>query len=205
MLLNFISNKTSTSKFNNIKVTTAAVRERRVLLERRSAYGGTEEDVVTDPSAEWSRMHLCVRILWVAVINPGLICQFTHLAASLQDRLTCLLHLSRLSDSTQGHKLPSEVQTIFSSISLSSKDSPYIDTSLNEPGMRRTICTIRDGCWPSSAHSFLIPSPAGLLNVFYCLMTLGVRSTTTDHCPQSTGKYSTSLIAYYDSSSSISA
>jgi hypothetical protein len=88
--------------------------------------------VVTDPSAELSRMHLCVRILWVAVINPGLIYQFTHLAASLQDRLNCLLHSSHLSDSTQGNKLPPEFQTIINSISLNSKDSPYINTSLNE-------------------------------------------------------------------------
>jgi hypothetical protein len=71
-------------------------------------------------------MHLCVRILWVAVINPGLIYQFTHLVASLQDRLNCLLHLSHLSESIQGNKLPFELQIIINSIGVNSKDSPYI-------------------------------------------------------------------------------
>jgi hypothetical protein len=64
----------------------AVEKRKRVICERRSGNGKTD-DVVTDPSAEWSRMHLCVRVLWVALINPGLICQFVHLTASEQDRL----------------------------------------------------------------------------------------------------------------------
>jgi hypothetical protein len=40
--------------------------------------------MVTDPSSQHSRAFVCT-YLWVAVINPGSIRQFTHLAASLQD------------------------------------------------------------------------------------------------------------------------
>jgi hypothetical protein len=35
------------------------------------------------------------------------------------------------------------------------------------------------GCWPSPAQLFLVLSPAGLMTIFYCLMTLGVMQLFT--------------------------
>jgi hypothetical protein len=65
------------------------------------------------------------------------------------------------------------------SISLNSKDSPCINIMLNEPGVSRTACNGRVGCWGSPAQPLLVPSPAGLVALFYCLTTLEVAQLLT--------------------------
>jgi hypothetical protein len=58
------------------------------------------------------------------------------------------------------------------------------------------------GCWPSPAHSFSDPSPAGLMTIFYCLR-LENSPTWRKYSPSlySSGTYRTenisSIIAYY--------
>jgi hypothetical protein len=41
------------------------------------------------------------------------------------------------------------------------------------------VCLV-NCCWPSTAESFVVPSPAGLMIIFYCLTALGVVKLDSD-------------------------
>jgi hypothetical protein len=50
------------------------------------------------------------------------------------------------------------------------------DVEQNKRFWEELICLLYlvNCCWPSPSQSFLVPSPAGLMTIFYCLRPLGV-------------------------------
>jgi hypothetical protein len=69
---------------------------------------------------------------------------------------------------THNMKAPCFFKTLVTTYQATQRHNPE-----DHNGKRLSVGRV-DCCWSSPAPSFLVPSPAGLMTIFYCLTTLGV-------------------------------